>query len=731
MSLICQWDTYRQASNTKVVRHTIEIIDTQGNLSGEFQIDFNNGFELIDGGSPKDLWPGIQPQSCRFTMKVTGAHHYQLVQNIGSSRKANRFIVIYKRGAHINFVGVILTEGTTLVLRAPITINASTFYDGSFIITAVDGLTFLQEQYGSLGAEIQKKFTSIFRGVFMHMPTLSYLRPSPFIFQTTWVPDTGTANFIDNQAVADIVFTRIARLGGRESPTAWETLTYMCEAFNMRLYSAGGFYVFQQLEGAGDSGIGTIGYAYNTNFAYTGIRLFGVSSETVVLRAPEITSWTPPVREARVIYKANFNPNLLIGNKFDLSTATSLCYTDVSTVPIKTGLERLRIIGSIEFTPYSGTYEGLLRVIFYFTIKIGSNYFVRDLLNPNDLLRPTYTVPEWTTTPGYYYEVYDPLVTMPAENERKFYIPVFFSTLRLETAWDDDPLTFCFGYELYGFDDSFPYGYQLLTKAELDLQAYLDDLDVAVLDQENNLVEPVERVVTLTNDTDNSKKITRTIYLSTGPNKGAQGRITDDSSPPVDTINWTAPGLGTDLHYNILVKSLLARGIEAQTWMGTLVEGPYQTIGQLQACGARWIWWTGRYFVDEHQEYHQGEFLQVSRLEAPSGSITEEDLYDIVERPPVPTRSMAGGPHPAEIEITGITGSTINADTYNIPMPDTTGWTDEQIRSVVIYNRSGNIQRYKDPPTILNEFAWDNANRNFVLAENSQSNLWHIFRIYR
>lgn len=737
MGLIAQWDTYNQdGANRRTGNHSIEIIDSQGGLNGSFSIDFENGWELIHGGSPKDRWPTIIPRTLRFTMKVTGSHHYQLVENIGTSRDVSRFIVVYKRGARPVFVGVILTQATTLILGAPIKVDGLTYYDGSFTITAVDGITLLQNQRMNLiYSDFRHKFnTHWFQRIFQDMPTLPYLVGNPFVFQTSWVPDTGTSNFMENQSIAEAAFAdrenRLSNTIYTKFYSKWQILQAFCEAFNMRCINLYGQYIFQQLEDLTGPG-----YSYNKTFDYVGTNnvvsaTTDLDADFLTMRAPEITSWSPPIRGSEVIYKPDLNLNLLLGNKFDLEDVTNYCYTDVSNVTVKTGLERLRIIGSIEFTPYVGTYTGLLRVVFYFTIKVGSNYYVREIQNTNDWFRPVYEAPTWQGSAGNYYEIYDQLVTMPDEDGRKFYIPVYFSSHRMETGWDDDPLTFCFGYELYGFDDGNPFGYQLLTKAEIDLQAFLMDLDVAEVDTEDNLVEISDRIVTIENNVNNDETISRTILFSTGPNTASKSRITDDSSPPVDTDMWTAPGLGSDKHYNILAKSLAARGVESSVYMETVLAGAYQEQTKLRACNAEWLWWTGTYYQTQHQEFHKGEFLRIKVI-PPSASIVENDRFDIVERPPVPTKALAGGPYPAEIEITGITGSTINADTYNIPMPNTEGWTDEMIRSVVTYNRSGNIQRYKDPPTILNQFAWDNDNRNFVLAENSQSILWHIFRVYK
>ena len=730
--MIAEWSTYRQEGNRRTGSHSIEIIDTQGSNAGTFDIDFEQGFVLTDGGKPKDRWATIKPKSLRFTMKVTTQAHKALARNIGTSTDISRFIIIYRRGARPAFVGIILTEATTLIENRPFLVNGVETLDGIFSITAVDGITLLQnQQFSIFPSTFRRKFNTYwFFNIFRDMPTKPYLVGAPFLFQTSWVPDTGTANFLESQTLAHDAFNSF-RLNGNRFISKWDLLMMFCEHFNMSCQFQYGFYVFRQLED-----LEAPAYQYNQAFQYIGTNnlvsyVQDLETDMLNMMSPEVTTWEPPIASAKVIYKADFNPNLLLGNKFDLSLVSSYCYNDISTVTVKTSLERIRVIGSIEFTPKLGSYTGLLRVVFYFTIKVGSNYYVRDITN-TDWYLPTYGAPQWQASAGNYYQVYDQLIVLPDENLRKFYIPVYFSSLRLELPWDDDNFSMCFGWEAYGFDESTPgseFGYQLLTKAEVDIEAYLQDLDVSILDSENNLVEPVERVVELPGLATNLQEVERTIYFSSGPNSGSASRITDDSTPPNDTENWTVPKLGTDLHYNILVKSLLARGLQATTFMETVVEGPYQDIALLNACGATWLWWGGQYYIDQQQEYHKGEFMQLS-IDAPSSSIIENDKYDIVERPPTPTKALGGAPPVVEREVTGITGNTINADTYSIPMPDTTGWTDLMIRSIVTYNAHGNPGRYKDPPTIQNEFAWDNANRNFVLAENSRAHLWHVFRVY-
>jgi len=736
MSMRAEWETWKQDGNKRTSRHSIEIIDTGGSINGTFDIDFEQGFVLTDGGKPKDRWPTIQPRSLRFSMKVLYENHYRLAKAIGTSTKITRFIVIYKRSGRVNFVGLILTEGTTLTEGAKHKVDGLLIRDGVFTITAVDGITLLQGETIFLsGDNVPRTFRSWFREIFRNMPTLSYLASRPFRFQTSWVPDTGSENFMENQAVASGAFLKgQLRQGGQEPLTKWDMLVMFCETFNMRCFSSNGYYIFQQLEN-----LDGVMYVYDQVFNPQGTTapqfLFSqtvgdnATGTGLEMRAPEVTSWVPPIRGARVVYKADFNPNLLLGEKYDLSVATSECKEDVSTVPVKTGLERLRIIASLEYTLVQGSYAGQVRVVFNFVIKVGANYYVREVLPTGNWRHPQYQTPEWTTTPGFYQEYVEFLNVLPGEDLLKFYIPIFFSTARLDIGWDDDPFTMCLSWIAYGFDDVDPQGYQLLTKQELDMQVFLDDLDVAVLDVENNLVEPVERIVELENEVENQEIIERTIYFSSGPNAGSISRITDDSRPPISTLEWTAPGLGTGLHYNILAKSLASRGAKASTFMHTTVEGPYNDLFQLRACGATWIWWSGQYEIKQHQEFHSGEFLQLN-IDPVTDEPFEIDNYSIVERPTVPTKGIGGPGNTIEIEVTGITGDRINADTYKIPMPDTTGWPADAVRDAVQYNLSGNPQRYREVPTITNEFGWDNDNRDFVLSENSQARLWHIFRIF-
>lgn len=728
MALVAEWHTYNQANNARTGKHRIEINDTQGNTAqGEFSIDWTaGGFELTDGGSPKDLWPIIQPKSLRFTMKVTRADQKAFIRAIGTSTDSSRFTVVYKRGQRPVFAGVILTEAVTYIENPDIMIDGIRYKDGAFVVTAVDGITLLQKiTYSETLIQKREPFIYYIAYALSRMPTASLLLPNSILLQTSWIPDTGTANFALNQSVATrVFFEAVNRLGGLQFPTLWDLINDICIGFNMRCRTAYGYYFFQQLDD-----LSANGYLYNMSGALVGTQnivsqVQDLESDMLTLRNPHVETYSPPIKEARALYNFKFNSNLANGYKFESNVYTETCYNNISTVSIKNDRTRLRVIGSLEYTPIvTGGHTGQVRAVFWLKIKVGLQYFARDLVVPGQYFYYQYKPTEWTTTETKYYIIGDALATLPESSDNKFYIPIYFSTLPLDEALDNEQLSICFGHELYDTDNV------KIFESAVATIAILDDLDITAIDQENNVVERTSIETKITNPAPNEKRIDREIFFSTGPNKSSDNRITDDSVPPVDTINWTVPNQGTDTHYVQLTKSLMSRGMQAQTWMQTVVAGAYQDLLRLNACGAEWIWWSGKYYHSEHQEFHKGEFLQIKVL--PVGLTPEEqDIFDVLERPPVPTRGDAGN-NVAEIEITGITGSTINADTYNIPMPDTIGWTDEQIRSVVIYNRSGNIQRYKDPPTILNEFAWDNANRNFVLAENSQANLWHIFRIYR
>lgn len=734
MSLVAQWDTYRQDGSIFAGRHTLEIIDTQGSLSGEFSIDFQNGFELTTGGQPQDLWPTIQPKSCRFTMQVRTGAHYQLVQNIGQSGNVRRFVVKYSRGANLEFVGLILSKGTTFINNAPVTEGVGTFYDGSFVVTAVDGITLLQSSAFDPFELGRRTLREHLKDVFNHLPTKPYLSGSFFAFQSSWIPDNGTANFILNQSVESSIWAieeskRNTTENNYEYNTDWYVLESFCTAFNMRCVNANGYYFFQQLEN-----IHAPVYLYDADFNFAGSASAGLVTYSITepigrgrhLIAPDVTSWTEPFRGAKVVYKHDFNKNLLLGNKFDLvpSGVAVFCYNDVSQVPVDTFTTRLRFVGSIDFVPFIGSHSGPVIVSFYLKIKVGNNYWARELLDPNERVFWYYKVPEWTTTDSKYYIIYDDWVTLPDEDGLKFFIPIFFSTYYLSTAWDNDNLSICFGFEVH--DEN---GTQIFTPGHLDMHAILADLDVSLIDIEDNIIEQKELEVRVTENEDNSEVISREIIFSTGPNTGSEHRITDDSDPPDYTDTWSAPGISADKHYNVLLKSLMSRAVTSNTWMKTTLEGEFYDNAILAACGGEWLWWTGRYYHDQHQEYWKGEFLQIS-LDSVSGTVNEQPKQGLIERPPGPSKSYAGAPTVKEIEITGITTNKINADTHKIPMPDTTGWTDERIRSVVTYNRSGNLQRYRDPVVTVPDFSWDNTNRDFLLPENSKAHIWHIFRIY-
>lgn len=726
MALRAEWHTYRQEGNIRTGVHSIEIENTQGSLSGTFRIDFNEGFKLIDGGKPKDAWPVIQPRSCQFQMFVENDNHMNFVKSIGQSTDISQFIVTYRRWNRVVFVGAILTEAVTLIQGAPFKVDGTNRKNSVVSITAVDGLTFLKSKLAfPHGNNVRNTLIDIITFEMNEMPTWSYLNNNIFLFQTSWVPDTGTANFVLNQSVNGNVFQLIKeRLSGDNPLMSWDVLTYVCEAFNMRLRAAYGYYFFQQLEDTS-----AVSYVYNQSGDYV-----GTSNTTTYIQDadvdglnmidPHIEVYSPPIKRSRVVYHYSYNPNLAFGTNFEVNDYGEQCYTDHNEVDFQGGVSRLRIIGSLEYTPFNGGVdsEGLYKAIFYLKIKLGDQYYVRPLTSTFDYFRPQFGSEQWQSGEDGYYMTGGEVFNMPNDHTRKYYLPIYFSTKYIPIGLAGEDLTICLGVVAYDDDDN------EVDDTKLGMITILDDLDITLIDIENQVVEKTSTEVKIENPGSNTKTITREIYFSTGPNSGSDGRITDDSSPPVDTENWTVPGQGTDIHNVQLAKSLMSRGLKGQVWMQTVVEGPYQDLVPLRACGATWVWWTGQYIIDEHQEYHKGEFLQVA-IDPVSYEAETNDVMRVLQRPTKPTEPIGGRSEPVEIEVTGITGNRINADTYEIPMPDTTNWSHDEIRNIVTYNQGGNIRKYTENPTIENEFMFDSATRDFVLGENSRANLWHVFRV--
>lgn len=730
MGLIAEWDSYRQEGNARTGKHSLEIIDTQGGLSGTFKIDFTNGFEIRDGGTPKDLWPVIQPRSLRFTMYVETAVHLSFVRGIGTSSDVARYIVIYKRGARPVFVGVVLTEATTFVRHNDIRIGGAVFINGLFSVTAVDGITMLNE-VTFLESLIQRREPLIYwiTQALSNMPTWPYLLNNCMLFQTSWVPDTGSANFVLNQSVASrVFFERVNRQGGVEFPSQYQVLSTICETFNMRLKSAYGYYFFQQLEDTSAPA-----YVYNKSGSLAGTSntttyIQDVDIDGLNLMDPHVETYSPPIKESKVTYRFSFNGNLARDVKINSNVYAETCWNDISLVFVQNETTRLRFYFTIEYTPtITGGFTGQLRTVFWLKIKVGSMYFARDLVTAGSYFHYQYKPEEWTSTETKYYIIPDALVTLPDNDQKKYFFPVDFATLKMSPAatYHNQQLSICFGHEAYDVDDN------KIFESTVATQAIVGDLDVTAIDREDQVVEPVALDARIVNPgVANRIKIEREITFSSGPNKSSDNRITDDSSPPVDTINWSVPGQGSDLHYNQLAKSLMSRGMKAQTWMETRVEGPYQDLVPLRACGAVWVWWSGRYIMTTQEEYHQGEMLQV-KLDPVSLEIEEHERTDLVHRPRNPTVDNGGPGKIARRLITGITTNRINADTYRIPMPDTTGWDEDEIAAIVDYNKGGNPQKYVSAPVIQDEFSWDNANRDFVLPEKTRAHIWHNFRIFK
>lgn len=725
MSLVAEWSTYRQQGSIKTGSHSIEIIDSSGGLNGTFEIPAQNGFELNLGGKPKNLWPTVQPGSLRFTMCVENSIHENFVKSIPNITNISQYIVVYKRGVRPVFVGVIEPEAITYVKSNSFLVDGVRKINGLFNITAVDGLTILKQVNWYEGQiALRRTIIDWIVECLERMPTYDYLFSNALLFQTSWVPDTGTANFVLNQQIsARSMYEKIQRLGGTTPNNYYNILEAICEGFNMRCLPSYGFYFFQQLDDPG-----AVGYLYDRSGGFTGTQpitsiIQDADVDGLNLMDPHIESYSTPIKESKVTYEFSFNPNLANGVKFDHTAYAESCLNNLSVVSIKNIATRLRIIGSLEYTPtITGGFSGQqVRPVFWLKIKIGNYYYARELLTSGQYFYYNYKTPEWTTTESRYYEI-PGLITLPDSDKAKFFHTIYFSTLYVPQAVDNEQFSICFGHELYDINNT------KIFETSVVVEAILDDLDITPIDVENNVVERTSIDAYIPNAFRNRTKIERTIHFSTGPNESSPNRITDDSVPPVSTLDWTVPGLGTDIHYKQLVKSLASRGMTGNTFMETLIEGPYQSLVRLRACGAVWQWWTGKYYHDNHEEYHKGEFLQLS-LDPVDIEVETEEKFDVVQRPTKDTRPIGGRGEEVEIEVTGISTNRINADTHGIPMPDVTNWTHAQIRNIVQYNANGNPQRYRENPTILNEFMFDAATRDFVLGENSDPRRWHVFRV--
>ncbi len=714
--------------------HRVEIIDTQGGVSGDF-CGTDEGVRLRTEGRSRSFYQTIQGSSLSFTMIIDGDTVVNFIEALANFDE-KRFFVKYYRDGLLWFTGVILTEAVTTEYGNKVMREGASVQSGLYTVTAVDGITLLKEiaynqSDGSAWvgyytvAEIAGKCLTL-------MPTANQGQGQ--IWFTKWAPDTGGGNdFAQNVQIRGNNLFEESRQGGIKFFSCWNVLKIICEHFDIRIYYSFNQYWFEQINarvGGGDI------YGYSLAGSPGGAGGSFVASSTAIdcdnrfILDPDRRTRAAPLRTVTTVYDFHIAVNLLAANKWENQTAQSdVCFTGLGpNVPITNNTTRLTFKGNIEFitSANSGTTTGWMRVVFFFKIKLGTQYYSRELKGTDYFNNyQNFEDEEWTTSAEYYVVPYHAHHIQPNDDGIKLYKPFFITTKHIPQSLDAESLEICFRHELYSWDDDAKEPV-LVAPGDVQVEAWLKDGEIKVLDVDDNIVEDTQIVTSILNTVNNSRNIARELRFSDGPVYG-DTRLVDASLVPVDVTEWTTPE-GTYVHYEALARSLMARGMNTQEFFEGSICGKLTNTELIGYDSKAWIWLQGEYISGK--ETWVGEWMYLNLGNAAGLSKTTEEVQLTTGGPTGITVTGGAGLIPVCRVVYNVQKS-IDVDAIGLPVPDTTNWTDDQIAARnEIYKQGVGMLRYVDGGTGVDEYYWNNTTRRIILGETTRTGDWTKLRTW-
>lgn len=738
-------DTYGPGGDAFGYQHTIQVIDREGGISGTF---CGRNAVLSTNAPSRDISNvSISSTSLTFDMKIENDTHLSFV-NALTDFNERRFVVQYIQSGTfggVMFTGLIFLDEVTITLTNDVRRSGTLSPNGFFTVTAIDGITLLKSveyNQGALGSELPYRgratIGTVLSRCFDSLITSGFGQRA--VLASNWTSDTGGTDFFTDTQVSQEILFEEGRQGGYKYKSKYDVIKHICEAFDLRVYIYNNNYTFEQLNARAGGGI--INYTwYNLlTFGVTGSGFFPTAQYVVDCNinwrlSPDVRTYKPPLQTSKVIYDVKFLANYLGGETWNSTLSGVVDCTDpLGTVPVPAAdTFRARWAGTIQCIPRitaGGSQEGQYWIVFRFQIKIGTYYWVREVVdNTNYVQNFRYNAAEWTTTAGYYEHVYEYPITLPDRYDVPFYPTFFITTGYIPAAVDGEEITACFGHELYDSDGN------SVSPSDggsgTGVEHILTDSDLIVIDGDDAIVEGVQidKVIYNGNQVDNSRGTERTIIFSTGPTDATEARLTDDSSPPVTQEQWTGEQ-GTFTHYELLARTIMARATTTQEFIEGGLKGKFGTgiNGNVLYDNKEWVPIRVDYEID--RSFYRGEWWRANVGTAAGLPDTEEEIR-LINRLPNGFGGATGQPlQPIIYDFIGAY-KCVDVDANNMQVPDMTGWTDAQIFArVEVYKQGVGLLYYKFEGTRVDEWWWDNDNRRICLGEQTRAEDKLVIRVW-
>lgn len=726
--------SYGPSGDRVQYQHKIEIIDREGGLSGTFC--GRNAVLSMNNPSRDVLGPLIASTSLTFEMKIEEDVHEQFIFSLTEFNE-RRFIVRYSRNGVLAFVGMIFLDEVTVQFTNKVLRDGALKPNGFFNVSAVDGITTLKDvdfvqsdglpflDRGSLGETLALCFESL--------PTIGFGQIAALV--SNWEPDVGGTDLFTGTEVPRKVFLEEGRQGGYNFFSKYKVLEEICKALDLRLTYVSNIYVFEQLNTRSGQANTTL-YSL-PDFGAAGSYQGEYPLETIDCNykwriSPDIRTFLPPYNSVKIEYKFDFLQNYASQIEWVSPAAGSVvCYSDLGKVPVPDAdTYRARWAGTIQMVSEETTSprEGVYSILYRFQIKIGNQYFVRPIQGTAYYNNTVYEAAEWTTTPGYFEYVDPNPIILPGDFLIPKYVPFYITTLYIPDSVDDEELSLCFGFEVFDENNN---SITPLGVGGFAVEAIISDGDLIIVEGDDTIVEKTQIDKIIFNGTvgTNTRGHIRDILFSTGPTKSSKGALSDDSVPPVFQEEWTGDQ-GTYTHYELLARTLMARAMNTQEFMEGRIKGPFQLgfTTSIGYDGAEWIPLRINYLTDQGQ--YEGEWWKLNLGDA-SGLTDKEEEIQLINRLPTGF-GTATGPNnqPSVYSFIG-ENTCIDVDANNMNIPDLTGWDEDRIFArIEVYKQGVGLLYYKFEGTRVDEWWWDNDNRQICLGEQTRSQDKLVIRVW-
>jgi hypothetical protein len=339
-----------------------------------------DGVELTYLQQSDEKFAAIKGSEAKIFLKITdnsaGTELQNWINSVLLANNEDKYQVSLSKGSELIWFGNILHDLSGLA-------DDSRPYD--FVLTATDGLARLKDfTFTEALTDRSNTFKQLLYLILQETPLYKF-GLFTYLFSTAveWWEDSmpSRSSTLDPLALSRVHNFTFAPLGEndeeREAMSYWDVLTYICEAWGMRVIMSQGRYKFIQVNNYED--VATTRYErrylINGNFDSSITLANEIDINAVGVPFPRVKagnqwSYFAPIKKASIKF--------LFDNKNMLNQRTTLPYSQNIAGTIVGGSGKKLVFNSIiRFLAFRGTTTGDYRIQFQITLKLASSHWLR------------------------------------------------------------------------------------------------------------------------------------------------------------------------------------------------------------------------------------------------------------------------------------------------------------------------------------------------------------------